>query len=366
MDMMPASRRLLTFTALSGELPTDLVPRLGIGEQYGEKLITSLKRDGLLKTYYRDRLRGYRLTAKGKKLLLMENPRRFSFYLTGCSDTNQPRSDYPRRLRLHQAARTYCLMANAGVTLFRDQKPDLFSGISAAPAAPFPFPAFYHSREIKELGHETVKINNSRSMGILLAENCVYPVFYTGDAVLKWEYRTEIRLKAFLFHHLRQGNLTFYPQLPGIHALLIGRDMDMAVRLMESTGGFRHSLFTLDTSFDYFHFVPDTPAGEILLRLLCSPSRQKQLSALLLSDLEPANADAVMDCDALWKGYPALLAYDFDMLRISRFLTTLKLRSQTGHIICFDFQKAALETYCGKPVTLSTIDLAKFERRFFP
>ena len=50
MDMMPASRRLLTFTALSGELPTDLVPRLGIGEQYGERLITSLKRDGLLKT----------------------------------------------------------------------------------------------------------------------------------------------------------------------------------------------------------------------------------------------------------------------------------------------------------------------------
>ena len=53
------------------------------------------------------------------------------------------------------------------------------------------------------------------------------------------------------------------------------------------------------------------------------------------------------------------------MLRISRFITALKLQRQTGHLICFDFQKEALLLYCGDAVTISTIDLAKFERRFF-
>ena len=37
-----------------------------------------------------------------------------------------------------------------------------------------PLPIFYHSREVKELGTEAVKIGNSRIMGILFApERCL-------------------------------------------------------------------------------------------------------------------------------------------------------------------------------------------------
>ena len=114
MDTSTAAYRILEITAISGELPCDTLSRIHIGESYGEKLITRLKEDRLIKTHYKDKLRGYRLTSRGKKLLLAQNPERFSFYLTGSSDTNQPRSDYPRRLRLHQTSRTYCLMLGAG------------------------------------------------------------------------------------------------------------------------------------------------------------------------------------------------------------------------------------------------------------
>lgn len=62
---------------------------MGISTSYGEKLITRLKEENLIKTHYRDRLRGYRLTNKAKQLLLQENPDRFSFYLSGNSDTNR-------------------------------------------------------------------------------------------------------------------------------------------------------------------------------------------------------------------------------------------------------------------------------------
>lgn len=71
---------------------------MGISKSYGEKLITKLKEENYIKTHYKDRLRGYRLTSRGKKLLLQDNPERFSFYLSGNTDTNRPRSDYPRRL----------------------------------------------------------------------------------------------------------------------------------------------------------------------------------------------------------------------------------------------------------------------------
>lgn len=127
-----------------------------------------------------------------------------------------------------------------------------------------PFPVFYQSRELKELGMETTKINNSRAIGIL-TESLIFPVFYTGSTVMKWEYKTEIRLKALLSHHITQGVLSdhYCHKIP-IHALFIGSNMETAVKLMTSTGGVRHSLFTLDTSFDYFHFIPDSHAGEIL------------------------------------------------------------------------------------------------------
>ncbi|MFR3755011.1 MAG: hypothetical protein ACLTW9_27105 [Enterocloster sp.] len=50
---------------------------------------------------------------------------------------------------------------------------------------------YYHSREIKELGMETVKVNNSRTMGVL-SDSTVYVIYYTGDCAMKWSYNTEL------------------------------------------------------------------------------------------------------------------------------------------------------------------------------
>lgn len=52
------------------------------------------------------------------------------------------------------------------------------------------------------------------------------------------------------------------------------------------------------------------------------------------------------------------------MLRLSRFNTALSFHGLSGHIICFDFQKAVLQQYFGEAVTIETIDLQKFEGRF--
>lgn len=355
--------------ALSGECSPDVPIHLGISTSYSEKLITRLKEDGYIKTHYKDRLRGYRLTAKGKKLLLCLNPDRFSFYLSGSTDTNRPRSDPPRRLRLQQASLTYALLLQAGVRLFRDEKPLLFSPDANA-AKQITFPAFYHSRELKELGAETVKINNSRLMGILLSKQCIYAAFYTGDSLIKWEYRTELKVKALLSFHTSRGLLSkghlfpcYYPDTP-IRALFIGTDMNVALKLLTSTGGFQKSYFYLDTSFDYFHYVPDTPAGTILLKLLCSPTLLHSLKELLLSDLSSPCPDYGLEHDAVSDGLPVLLAFDFDMLRIRRFFTALSLHDMEGNLICFDFQKGVLQQYFGKRATITTIDLKKFEGRF--
>ena len=370
METDTCAYQLLSLIALSGECSVDIITYMGISPSYAEKLITKLKDEGYIKTHYRDRLRGYRLTNRGKKFLIGSNPDRFLFYLSGNTDTNRPRSDFTRRLRLQQTSIVYVMLQNAGVSLYRDEKKLLFTQ-DATKQRNLKLPAFYQAREVKELGAEAVKINNSRTMGVLLAPRRLYAVYYTGGSLMKWEYRTELKVKTLLQFHASRGVLSknniypwYHPDTP-IRALIIGENMDMAVKLMKSTGGYKKSFFCLDASFDGYHFIPASKEGEVMLQLLCNPELKKELEKLLVSDFLPVDKTLGLEHDAVSDGIPVLLCHDCEILRITRFFTSLSLHGLKGKIICFDFQKEALEEYFGGAVMLETIDLEKFKRRYF-
>ena len=352
---------LLEMTALCGEFPSEQLNRLIKSRSYGEKLITELKAEKLIRTHYRDHLRGYRLTGRAKQLLLSQNPSRFQLFLTGNTETNQIRSEVSRRIRLHQKAETYLTLLHAGIPFLPDQKPDIFNaGRKTGSINLRSLPLFYSSREVKQLGLETTKIKNSRSMGVLLAPHCTYALYNTGDHVLKWEYKTEVRLNAFLQHYLQDFPYTGHPK---IRAILTGKDMDTAYQLLTSTGGYRRSLFMIDTSFEHFHYLPNTPEGETLLKLLVRPRLMKQLDQLLLSDLGPRQPDLPIEHDGVdASGNPAVLAYSFDMQQINRFNTGLNVYGKKGVLICFDFQIPCLKRYLTSDIRFSSIDLVKFRK----
>ena len=344
----------------SGEVPI----KLNFFSQDAQKLITDLKAEHLIRTHYRDALRGYRLTKAAKEMLLSVSPLRFQCYLTGNTETNLIRSEVSRRIRLHQKAETYLTLLHAGIPFYPDVKPDIFCNHREAGSIGMrSLPLFYASREIKELGPETTKIRNSRSMGILMAPQCVYVLYNTGNGVLKWEYRTEVRLNAFLQHYLQGYPYNGHPQ---IRAIMTGTDMEMAFRLFTSTGGYKKSLFMLDTSFEHFHYLPNTPEGEVLLKLLVHPEIMEKLDNLLLSDLGCRSDSIPLEHDATdASGNPILLAYDFDMQRINRFNTGLNVYGRSGNLICFDFQIPVLKKYLTATIHFSSIDLCKFKRGFF-
>lgn len=363
MDNIDSIRyRTLELIGISGEFPAGQLSRLINSSSYQEKLITELKSSKLIRTHYRDRLRGYRLTKKAKQLLLANNPERFIFYLTGNTETNQIRSEVPRRMRLHQKAEAYLTLLFASIPIYPDQKPKIFSPECEVGVFDLrSLPLFYSSREIKALGDSTTKIKNSRSVGVLLAQPCVYIIYNTGGHLLKWEYRTEIRVSAFMQHHLLSNP---YSMRPPVKAIMMGTEMDTAKLLMTSTGGYKRTLFMLDTTYEHFHYVPNTEAGSIMIKLLCSTSIQKQLNNLLLSDMLPKENDA-FEHDALdANGKPVLLAYDFDMIRINKFNAALGIFEKQGTIICFDFQQPVLQSVMNPNVSYSSIDFSKFKRGF--
>ena len=353
--------QLLELIGISGEFPADQLNRLFSSPSYAEKVITELKTDKLIRTHYKDKLRGYRLTKRGKEMLLSNHPARFQCFFTGSTETNHIRSEVSRRLRLHQKAQTYLTFSHVRIPFYYDEKPQIFS-LEREDIGLKSLPCFYSSREIKELGEVTLKIKSSRSLGILLVPHCVYAVYNTGSSILKWEHKTEIKLNAFLQHSL-QGFP--YCGQPEIRAMMFGDNMETALRLLTSTGGYRRSLFMLDDSFEHFHFLPSNDQGETLLKLLVKPELMAALDRLLLSDQENLKGDIPFEHDAVASNEtPTLLAYDFDMQRICRFNKGLDVYGMSGNLICFDFQIPVLEKFMNKNVRFSSIDLAKFRKEF--
>ena len=358
--------RLLELTAICGELPACLLHRIPGSASYKDVLIWSLKKERLLKTYYRDKLRGYRLGTKGKAFLLRENPERFSFYLTGNADTNMLKSEITRQLRLHRIAEIYIMMINVGVTVFRDEKPDLFSpGVSEL--LPIHPPAFYNSREVKELGIETVKIRGSRMAGVMTSPAGNFLVYNIGTQSAKWDYRAEQRAQALLQMTLCTRQTTGLPVTDKVSGLLFGNGMEPFYQILSSADSNTRCFFLLDGNYEHFYYLTNDFHGEVMLKLLYDTKRRAELDRILALDLKTGIPDFSIENDALDReGNPVLFGYLPDIPRVNRFLMALQLRERTGTLICFDFQAEAYAQYAGGLLRLQTISFEKFERRFYP
>lgn len=360
---------ILEMTAISGELPSGQALRLCNTEHYKRKIITALKNDSLLNSFTKDGLKGYRLTGQAKKSLIAKNPQRFTFYLTGNTDTNRIRSEFSRRYRLHRISEAFITMCNAGIFIFRDNKPDIFNSELSIPlpgqAKLYTNSAFYDSREVKDLGEETAKINNSRFVGVLLTSTDIYIVYNTGNAVMKWNHKSELRAKALINSYLCQQKLSGLYAKKDIKAIVMGDNMETAYELLTSGGKTKRNFFVMDGTFESFLYIPNDSAGEMLLRILSDDNIRYSLDLTLKKDLLPVSRKFNLDNDAAdTDGNPVLFAYNMDLPRIVRFNASLHIHHLKGVVICFDFQKDMLSRYCGEYISFQTINKEKFERGF--
>lgn len=356
---------LLSLIAVCGEFPADLLSHIPGSTSYLESLVWTLKREGLLRTYYRDRLRGYRLGRRAKQLLLQAQPERFSFFLTGNTDTNLLKSEVTRRLRLHRIAELYVRMQNAGAAIFRDEKPRLFAPDTEE--AWISRPVFYSSREVKELGLEAVKIRGSRMTGVLLTKAHVFLTYNSESSLAKWDYRAEQRAQALLNIVLcRRRFPTQYGQTQ-VQGILFGSDMEPLFQILSSADSGTRCFFLLDGNYEHFYYLTNDHYGEVLIRLLANPDQAAQLHNILSQGLCGNAAGFALEHDGISEdGEPVLFCHLPDIPRIHRFYAALQLQERTGTVICFDFQAECFRRCLGPNVTLQTIDFAKFERRFFP
>lgn len=352
---------ILTLTALSGEFPMPQVSRIPSTSAYKEKVLKSLKSEKLVRTYYRDGLRGLRLTAKAKRLLVRQQPDWFSLLFTGDTATSTPKYSIVHRLRLHRMAEVLVSMLNAGVTVFPWGKPVVFNP-ELLPDTPYIDRAVYFSsREVKNIGLMANKVRNSRFTGLLLCEHAIFVVYNTCSSQMKWEYKAEVRLKSFLEIEVCLHRLP--GQFAGVRqsAIVFGANMDCLLPLIGVDSDNRQSYFLSGEGFAQFHYLTSDHYGDVVLQLLCEPDKRAALDSILSEGLSPSQPGQVIENDAMDGGCPVLFAYTCDMPRIKRFDNALRIHGRTGTLYCFDFQEPALRKLCGANVDIQCIDFEAFE-----
>lgn len=356
---------ILALTAICGELPADQLSRLPGGDSYKQKVVQALKSQKLIRTFYRDGLRGYRLTKLAKSLLCDANQERFSYALTGAAETNHLKTEITRRLRLHRIADTIITMQNADVQIHRDKKPDIFCPVWENDTRLFlNAPAFYNSREIKEMGTVFVKIHGARSVGVLLSYERIFIVYNLGGGLMKWNYKSEMRTKALMKTVLCNDRLSHIYSPAAVQGLIFGNSIQLAYDIL--SGKAREQYFILDGNYEHFYFLTNDRPGERLLQVLCSQELTIQMEDILLGDLYEGDEDSSLENDAFDEiGEPVLLGYTLDLPRIKRFDTALQLQGRSGTLICFDYQREVLQRYCCDRIKFQTIDFHKWERSFF-
>ena len=357
---------LLTLIALSGEFPTSQVNRLPSTKAYQQKVVKRLKKELLVYTYSQNSLRGLRLTADAKSLLSADRPERFAPLFTGDTMTNAPKYSVPHRLRLHRMAEVLVTMYHAGVLMFPWEKPAVFQSSPPPAHTHVTQPAYYSSREVKEIGPQSSMIRGSRSTGTLLTDGGSFVVYNTGPSQIKWEFKAEMRFKFLLQTELCQQRLPAQYMDAGVDAVVFGADMGRLDTLMGIGDGLSHNNFVLDGGFEHFYFFPSNRKGETLVRLLSDGELRASLDALLLSGLRPPNPGLPIENDGLEGDTPVLFSYLCDMPRLRRFDNALTIHGRDGIVICFDFQEEAYRRCLGPHIQLQCLDLEAVERSVFP
>ena len=359
------SALLLTMIALSGEFPIALARRLSSSKTYADFVVKRLKHDGLIRVYYRNGLRGLRLTAQAKKLLAANQPDHFSPLFAGDTATSTPKYTLVHRLRLHRMAEVLVSMFNAGVTVFPWEKPVVFTPTLLDHAPYIDRPVYFSSREVKNIGLMANKIRGSRAAGILLTDGDIFVVYNTGASEMKWEYKAEMRMKSFLEIELCLHRLP--GQFAGVrqNAILLGKSMDCLLPLVSVDSVNRQRYVLSGESFPRFHYLTSDHHGEVVLQLLCDPDEKAALDAVLSEDLSDPQPGLVMENDAMDGDEPVLFGYTCDMPRIKRFDNALHIHNKKGTLYCFDFQEDVLRELCGPNISIRVIDFDAYEGSVF-
>ena len=331
----------MTITALSGEYPYYCFGRSGISDSYAKLLRHKLLQDELIRIHKENGLKGISLTAKGLEKLKERFPGRFDYV------SEKSRTELSRRYRKQSFALTYCSIMNADIEFLPDRKPFIFARRRTQPySVSSPIlktsmlsdePVFYSSVEIKyELEDLVQQIRNSAMTGLILSASDCFAVYHIGENRYPLSYATE-RKASMMF-----TDSTFLENNNNnSKAIFLVKDFSVAEKLISGNKKKKTapSKVILNEAYRHIYLIPETPEGDIQLRILCHSELSEIIEDTFCEAFGESNPGFKIINDGFdEEGYPVLNACHLDIIRILRFKRGLLTNDISGRLLCYDFQ----------------------------
>lgn len=333
---MNKKQEVVALTAISGEVSPSALKMLIPSRKYRYTILEQAQSENLLRRINKNHIKAYLLTEQGKRALLQSNPERYQPFLTGNTQTNLQVSELKKRLRLHRISEVLAVLQSCKICLFRDEKDHTYTQYRSLSLNGR---TFYLCKELGEISHINMKMQNSRAVGILLTQSDTFVLYNTGEYVMRWFPESEKTFRALLEVELGYHRGMEQCLVCNQRAILFGDDNALASRLLSSRGGYKRHSFSLDGSYDSFHFIPRTEKGISLFQILTTPKKRESLQQTLKDSFPEKRFGENFEYDAALDDNTAVLfAWDYDLQRLQHFCMGIFSRNLSGLIVAFDFQ----------------------------
>lgn len=201
-------------------------------------------------------------------------------------------------------------------------------------------------------------IRGSRSCGVLLSGDTALVVYNTMDRNMKWAKKMECSMRTWTERMLLKGGYNSRAD-----ALIVGQNIKVLLKLLESDGGIKKDLFRPDDIYDQYYYIPICKEGILQLVLLTEKPKREKLKQSLFSKFsirKEKEYAAYNVCDE--NGNPTYFVYDLEMRQLCRIKQELLWRPSAS-IVCMDYQMETIREYLGEKVViyeLSTENVMKY------
>ena len=352
-DISRLKDEILHLAALSGEISPFALSRLDRSPKYIQNCLYDLMQDNMLIYCSKDDLEGYRLKPQGKHYLARTYSNRFADFFTVGNKANKVRLDMIHRRRNLHSSEVITMMYKNGAAIFPDNKPKLYAPL--ADSSQSSQSRYYTSYEVKDIGEDGIKINNTRFNGLLRCHAGDFLLYNMGAGLNKWEKAAEDRAVCLIGSRLNTK----------VKQIMMGHNLDLALTMMKSEGGKQDQYFRVDEMTDSMCYIPITMEGDFLLRMNFLSNSMQRLKYSILQKMNLQPCPNSLDCDGYMDDKTAVLfACDMDLKRIRNLKIGAEPRSLNLIVICFDFQAELLHRYYGDLAILKTIDAHKTAELF--
>ncbi|MCD8073665.1 MAG: hypothetical protein LUF27_01275 [Lachnospiraceae bacterium] len=400
---------LLRAIAACGELPCGMAEYILGSKSYTAALITRMKKEGLIGLRWKDGLRGYVLCAKGRKELLIKTGAEYRTLLAAMENVAHTQKEPQKRLRLHRVAKAWAYFYRMGVCVFPSEKSAFLSekrvyrcegsgqnyslgnsdpggdwnsdcknngwgddhdgsphSKKDTDAVTAYGSAYYTAFEFKN-GNE--QLRSFRACGMLFIHGQAAVVYHTLDRRMRWARKTERTMQGFAEQasarcgYQETVDMEMSPRTAwrqdappylknaarlGGAAVMIGDDMDVLLSLLESDGGHKGDLFTLDDVYEYYYYFSMKDDGKAQMLAAFDTEASGCLRNILSQTFDKGREREYALADGYDEdGTPVYFCYDLEMHRLARIKQELFVQG-AGKFICLDYQAETLKKYFGE------------------